>query len=201
MPDGSVDTTGGEQEGSTLGDQRNHLSVKFDKDVRFLLGTCCVLLPDGTMEGRRCAAFEYTNRVVLTDHDYWVRIRTEITRVKTLDGNGTPWVTGQRTDADGIFKEDLVIRLAGVGKTREAILEKQSIVLFQHVACLEDEGVKTLAKVQGLGEVRLWQIRTIAQTAHPGKFDRATVDHKKASNPYESLYGDRWIEVIKKQHT
>ena len=33
---------------------------------------------------------------------------------------------------------------------------------------------------------------------HPGKFDRATVNHKTAANPYESLYRDHWIKVIKK---
>ena len=49
MPDGTIDTTGGRQEGSTLAAQRNHLSVKYDTQVRFLLGTASVLLPDGTM--------------------------------------------------------------------------------------------------------------------------------------------------------
>ena len=62
MPDGSVDPTGGDQEGSKLADRKYQLSVKYEKQVRFLLGTCAVLLPDGTVEGRRAAAKEYTER-------------------------------------------------------------------------------------------------------------------------------------------
>ena len=78
MPDSTIDTTGGRQEGSTLGQQRNRLSVKYDTQVRFLLGTAVVLLPDGTVEGRRCAALEYTDRFVLTHEEFSVRIKTEI---------------------------------------------------------------------------------------------------------------------------
>ena len=52
MPDGTIDITGGMREGSTLAPRQFRLSVKYDKDVRFLLGTASVLLPDGTLEGR-----------------------------------------------------------------------------------------------------------------------------------------------------
>ena len=58
MPDGTIDHTGGKQEGSTLPERRNQLSVKFSSDVRFLVGTVSVILPDGTVEGRRAKAFE-----------------------------------------------------------------------------------------------------------------------------------------------
>ena len=113
MPDGTIDTTGGQQPGSTLAPQRNQLSVKFDKDVRFLLGLACVLLPDGTLKGRRAVALEYTNCVVLTEKDFLLRIKTEIARVKALSGDVAPWVTGKRTDGDGIFEEDPVSKLSG----------------------------------------------------------------------------------------
>ena len=57
---------------------------------------------------------------------------------------------------------------------------------------------ETLVKEKGLGEVRLWRMRTEARTAHPGKFDRVTVNHTTAANPHKSLYGDHWLWVIKK---
>ncbi len=47
-----MDTTGGLQESSKLAEQHQQLSVKYDKDVLFLLGTASVLLTDGTEEGR-----------------------------------------------------------------------------------------------------------------------------------------------------
>ena len=58
MPDGTIDHMGGKQDGSTLPERRNQLSVKFSSDVRFLVGTGSVILPDGTVEGRRAKAFE-----------------------------------------------------------------------------------------------------------------------------------------------
>ena len=39
-------------------------------------------------------------------------------------------------------------------------------------------------------------MRTEARTAHLGKFDRVTVNHTRDTNPYESLYGDHWRQVI-----
>ena len=38
MLDGTIDDTGGKQEGSTLTERRNQLSVKFGSDVRLLVG-------------------------------------------------------------------------------------------------------------------------------------------------------------------
>ena len=42
-PDGEVDPTGREKEGSSLAEQQYQLTVKYDKQVRFLLATCTVL--------------------------------------------------------------------------------------------------------------------------------------------------------------
>ena len=41
-------------------------------------------------------------------------------------------------------------------------------------------------------------MRSKAKTAHQGTFERPLVDHKKAANPFKSMYGDNWYEVIKK---
>ena len=60
-----------------------------------------------------------------------------------------------------------------------------------------DEDLLTLVE-PGLSEASLQQMRVQAQTAHLGKFDRELIDRKKGNNPYESLYKERWIEVIKK---
>ena len=47
-------------------------------------------LRGGMLEGRRAEALEYTDRVVITQKDFWVQIRTEIARVKSLSGDGAP---------------------------------------------------------------------------------------------------------------
>ena len=62
MTNGSVDVTGGEQEGSKMADRKYRLLVKYKQQVRYLLGPGAVLLPDGTVEGRRAPLKEYTDR-------------------------------------------------------------------------------------------------------------------------------------------
>ena len=153
------------------------------------------------MEGRRCAALKYTARFVLTHEDFEVQIKTEIARVKTLEGDSAPWVTGKRIAENGIFDKDPLTMLVGAGEATAAILLEWEVVLVVHVAYLEDADVEILVEEKGLGEVRLLRMRTEARTAHPGKFDRATVNHTTAANPYESLYGDHWLQVIKKPAT
>ena len=115
MPDGSIDTTGGKQEGSTLAERKYRLSVKYEKHVRFLLVTASVLLLDGTLEGRRAKAKEYTDAWVSMDHHFMVHRQTEITRVIKLPGDGLPWVAGHRPKDGAIFEEDAVCMLDGIG--------------------------------------------------------------------------------------
>ena len=112
MPSGAIDPTGGKQEGSTLAWRKSCLSVKYEKHIRFLLGTASVLLTNGTVEGRRAEAMEYTDRWVCTHRDYLVHRRTEMARVRALPGDGTPWVSGHRSKDDVIFEEDDVTQLA-----------------------------------------------------------------------------------------
>ena len=105
-------------------------------------------------------------------------------------------MTGKCTEKDSIFDEDPLTKLAGAGDATATILEQWEVFLVVDVACLDDADVQTLGEVNGLGEARLERMRTEARTAHEGKFDQATVDHKNAVNPYESLHGDRWLEEI-----
>ena len=66
MPDGTVDLTGRKQEGSTLVEKGKQITVKYNTSVCFALGTASVRLPDGTEEGRRAKAFEYTVKFIHT---------------------------------------------------------------------------------------------------------------------------------------
>ena len=88
--------------------------------------------------------------------------------------------------------------MRGAGDATATILEQWEVVLVADVACLDDADVQTLGEVNGLGKARLQRMRTEALTAHQGKFDRATGNHKKAANPYESLHRECWLEEIKK---
>ena len=194
--DGRVDPTGGAREGSTIADRRYQLSVKYNTDVCFMLGTASVLLADGTEEGRRGKAFDYTGRVVLTHKDFVLRQQTEIARVRSLTGDGLPWVTGRRNKEDGIFDQDAVTVLHGIGDEKARVLRIDGVTKVEHVACLLDEDIASLAERDGLTVNLLKKARDEATTAAPGKFNNVVVDHKKAANPYESLYGENWKQEI-----
>ena len=79
-------------------------------------------LLDGTEEGRRAKAFEYTGKFIHTHKDYVVLQWTEIARVKALTGDGAPWVTGKRTEEDGIFDQDTTTELSGVANATAKLL-------------------------------------------------------------------------------
>ena len=109
-----------------------------------------MLLPDGTVEGRRAKAFEYTDRCVLTQKDFELRIKTEIARVRSLQGDGAPWVTGHRTQEDGIFEEDPLTKLSGVGNKTAEILAKYEVKLVVDAALLGDDDIQILCDEPGL---------------------------------------------------
>ena len=89
-PDGEVDPTGGEKEGSSLAERQYRLTVKYDKQVRLLLATAAVILEDGTVEGCRGEAIDYTDRWVCMHSDLELHRQTKWLRVKALLGNGAP---------------------------------------------------------------------------------------------------------------
>ena len=130
-----------------------------------------VLLPDGTEEGRRAFAFEYTTKVVVTHKDKLARRMVEIARVRKLTGDGAPWVTGRRTVEDGVFEEDPVTALKGIGDEKAKDLNGQGIFKVAHVATFEDNDIQTMAEIDGLSVGLLRQIHAEAKTVAPGKFN------------------------------
>jgi len=197
MPDGTIDPTGGEQEGSTLSQRRNHLSVKYSTDVRFLLGTASVILLDGTKEGRRARLLEYTCILVVTHRDYQKHQRIEIARVKRMDGDALPWVTGRRSMEDGLYNKDPTSSLCGVGPAIEKVLrDAGGLVVVLDVARLTDKKILVLAKENILTRDRLEKWRAEAKTANRGAYKDKSKDHKLSENPYKSLHGNAWELVL-----
>ena len=58
----------------------------------------------------------------------------EIARVRKLTGDGAPWVTGRRTEEDGVFDEDPVSELKGIGDEKAKILNNQDVFKVSDVA-------------------------------------------------------------------
>ena len=166
--------------GSTLSDRKYQLSVKYEKHIRFLLGTASVLLRDGTGEGRRAQSFEYTDRWVCTHRNFLVHRLTEMARVRALEGDGAPWVTGHRSKDDGIFNEDDVSVLARIGtETAKKLKSVGNITTVEDVASLLDDDIETLAEENGLSFGVLDKAREHARIAARRKYEGVVTDHKK----------------------
>ena len=103
-----------------LAKQRNRPSMRYSRQVRFLLGTTRALLKDWTVEGRRYTALNCTERYILIHKDFWVRIQTEIARVKLIQGDGVSWVLVNRAKEDCMFNNDHLLPRAAAGEFTEA---------------------------------------------------------------------------------
>ena len=131
-------------------DHKYRLSVKYEKHVRFLLGTTSMLLLDGTSEGCQAAAQDHTDMWVSMDGDLLVHRQTNIAQVIALPGDGLPWVTGNRPKDGAIFEKDDVCVLDGIcDVTAKRLKYFGSVTTVGHAGLL-DKDIKTLAKANDL---------------------------------------------------
>ena len=106
----------GSKRAARMADRKYRLLATYEKRVWFLLGICSRLLPGRTVEGWQAVLKEYTDCWVCVHEELLVQCETERIHVKSLPGNGAPWVARRRSKDDGIFKKDDVIELAGIGE-------------------------------------------------------------------------------------
>ena len=91
---GAVDIGGGNYSDKKKGT----LKVKYTKEVRFCFGVASVESGDGTVRGVRCAPFDYSGKTLLSIEEFDTKLAEEIIRVRSLKGNGAPWVTRPKKD-------------------------------------------------------------------------------------------------------
>ena len=175
------DEHGGLDPEGEYAERKSQLKAKYLEENRFSLG-CAKVERGGEEIGLRAKVFDYSGQWILTIKDWTAKVWAEVARVKALPGSGAPWVVGKREPGE-LWMEDSVIFVKGVGPAKQANLELS--------------GITTVAQLLATTCPSLAALRAHAASALPGSFpvDRV-VDHKEADNPYESLYGTRWQEVI-----
>ena len=96
--------------------------VKYNKEIRLSLGCCLVRDKDGELYSKRLPIYDYTNRWVVTITQYEDEcIPNQIRKIKET-GPRKGWVEGDHTEADGIFDEDPVLKIKGIGKGKVKVL-------------------------------------------------------------------------------
>eukprot|EP00936_MAST-01D_sp_MAST-1D-sp1_P002372 g2372.t1 len=77
---------------------KQHTRVKYPGETRLCLGVAKVKLTNGTFEGKRARAFDYSNKTILTIDDWDAAKQAEIRRVANMTGSDGAgfWVDGSR---------------------------------------------------------------------------------------------------------
>ena len=107
---GNIDVVRGEYSKKKV----SRLNVKYEKEARMGLGCAMVapLDPNGNSlpsEGRRCALFDYSEKVLISIADYKKNMQIEFSRVRKSSAN-SQWVS-RTSDPDTIYKNECVTKL------------------------------------------------------------------------------------------
>jgi hypothetical protein len=118
------------------------LKVKYDKEVRLLLGCAVVETKEGLVEGRVGPnALSYSGQTVLSISDYRKRQNTAIAAPKSLKGTGGQWVINNRPHGS-VYEMDPVDSLDLVGKLTKKKLAKLGLVAVKDISNLSREKIE-----------------------------------------------------------
>ena len=72
--------------------QPKRATFKYDQEGRFCLGVAKVESKDGTITGKLCPVFDYTDKNIFTIDSYKKEILNEFARIRKLTSSSSPWV-------------------------------------------------------------------------------------------------------------
>jgi hypothetical protein len=184
----------------TLKDLHKELRVKYEKEVRLGLG-CAATKCRSTdlIEGKRCKAFCYSGKVVLSIKDYMDKEKMELKRIKTLKGNNF-WVVDRRQKGE-FYLDDKVSIIPGIGLKTQERLEAHGISTVQALSALSDDSIKLLVQnpEMKMSKNVLQKFCEYSKKSQGvNQPDDLIVDHRQAENPYLSLYGEEWEQKLKR---
>ena len=78
--------------------QTKKATFKYEQDGRFYLSVANVENQDGTIIGKRCPVFGYTEKKIVTINAYKKEMRNELKRIRKLTLSSSPWVETIKTD-------------------------------------------------------------------------------------------------------
>ena len=93
--------------------QPKRASFKYEQEGRFFLGLAKVESQDGTIIGKCCTVFDYTEKKTFTIDAYKKEIMNEFTRRRKLTSSSSLWVEKK---TDKIWLCESVGKLKGIGK-------------------------------------------------------------------------------------
>jgi hypothetical protein len=121
------------------------LHVKYTKEGRFYFDIAAVKLLDGTVEGRRCRAFDYSAKNLITITAEENMVREEIKRVKAL-GTGGQWVETRNRLPGILYEEDSITTMDKIAETTKAKFERHGIATVMDMKMIS---AATISAIKG----------------------------------------------------
>ena len=122
---GKIDT----KDGTFINCTPTLTKVKYSKEIRLALGVAIVKKKDGSLEGRRCEPFDYTDKMIVSEADWQKKVAEEIKRVRTMNKSSAAvkrhWFETNR--GEEIYENDPLTVLKGVGKATAKKLEDAGV--------------------------------------------------------------------------
>ena len=163
-------------------------------------------MPCGTVVGKRADSIDHTGKVVISEEEEMKKMQSEIQKVKKNGGN--KWATyayPSDYNSYSIFDLYSLFLLKQIGKVvYQRLKEEKGILSAKDLKMWENKSDNELKllKVYSLSIQTLKNMILQSLKALPGCRPGPTViNHKKIPNPYESLYGSEWQQVILKTTT
>ena len=178
---GQVDPNG------TLAPRSYQKKFKYTHQSRFALG-CAVIEKNGVVEGVNLPPFNYSKRKILGIPAFNLARQAEVMRVQKLPTGGGQWITGKRKPGELYWDDSLTevkgIKEATASKFHEAGINTVGELIDAHNA---DPSAYILEGISQKGFAKYFEACGDAQI---GAFEASSVvDHRRAENPYSSLYG------------
>ena len=180
--------------------------VKYTQEGRFCLGVCIDKVVDSegnvSYTGKRLTLFDYTGKILLSPDDFDALIAKEILCVKNLKAGGQ-WVETINKDLikHPLYMDDPVTKLKGVGKVTSELLHTNGIYSIEDLINLQGTAMERIEnvphhKIHGWIDAakEILNLRPADELLRP---ELSKIDHRKADNPYQSRYGDNWLDNIK----
>jgi hypothetical protein len=176
--------------------------MKFTEEGHFSFGVCVRLGKDGE-EGVRLDVFDYTSKLIVGIKKYELLIKQEIMRVRLLtvtERISQKWAGLEKRPEGSLWLNDKVTELKKIGPAKAIKLQSAGIYTVLDVKRMNEETMKDVSRVSGIGEKTLLDLKEQSNDALPGdspypiSFDWVEGN----TNPYKARYGDSWRDEIKK---
>ena len=191
--EGKLDVVDGEY---AKAEEKKYVNVKYEQEVRLLLGVIKIRGNDGNSIGKRLPPFSYTSKVVVTIDD---REKLRALTIKDVkQSTGQFWLMDTR-DSTVIYQDDDITVVNGLGAILKERLSAVGVTTIKHLKNLTDEEISKYIKKDKLPINRLKTFRAEVLSKFVPQDSPPKFDHRTTENPFQSKYADEWELYIDKK--